>query len=57
MKGMIKIDQFVIESTGVRVVILGGKETRGATLAMATMTPPTGFIMTSLFGCEPQSCT
>lgn len=53
MKGMIKIDEFVVEETGIRVVILGDKETRGATLAMAMMTPPAGFIMTSLFDCVP----
>ena len=39
MRGMIKIDEFVIEETGIRVVILGDKATRGAELAMALLSP------------------
>jgi len=53
MKGMIKIDQFIIEETGVRVVILGDKDTNGRLLAMAVLTPPKGFIMTADHGCIP----
>lgn len=41
MKGMIKLDEFVIEETGVKVIILGDKATRGAELAMAIMSKPT----------------
>lgn len=40
MKGMIKIDEFVIEETGIRVVILGDKLTRGVEFAMAILSPP-----------------
>lgn len=56
-KGMVKIDEFVIETSGVKVVILGDKETKGRLLAMAMMTPPKGFIMTPDYGCIPNQTT
>lgn len=37
MKGMIKIDEFIVEETGIKVVILGDKATRGAEIAMAIL--------------------
>lgn len=43
MKGMIKIEEFLIEETG------------GRLMAMAIMTPPDGFIMTLDRGCIPCS--
>lgn len=51
MRGMIKIDEFVIPETNVKVVILGDKETGGKSFAMATMIPPKGYIMTLDRGC------
>lgn len=55
MKGMIKIEEFLIEETDIKVVILGDKETGGRLMAMAIMTPPDGFIMTLDRGCIPCS--
>jgi hypothetical protein len=53
MKGMIKVDEFIIEESGVHATILVDKETLGSTTAMVMLKPPTGFIMTTDHGCIP----
>lgn len=37
MKGMIKLDEFVIKETSIKVVILGDKATHGANIAIALL--------------------
>lgn len=55
MKGMVKINEFTIEETSVRVTILGDRETGGCVTAMAILTPPAGYIMTTDRGCIPDT--